>query len=382
MSCVRAFLDSTEHTAFELLEEIVNINSFTANPPGVTAVQSRLEAALRPLDLKIERHQREGFGDFLIARSPAAQHATPVLLLGHADTVYPPGTEPALFARDGDFATGPGVMDMKGGLVTIVWALQALHACQKLASIPVVILINCDEETGSIAFRELLELESRSVRAALVFEPGRPNDDIVTRRKGVASWTVTATGRAAHAGNFHQDGQNAIAALARAIIRIESLTDYSQGITLNVGLVAGGSAVNSVPGLARAQFDVRTLSASDYQGIKQTLLGFTGIDVATGAQISLAEDHAWPPLEETSASASLFETYRSFAALAGLSYQRFPTIVGGGSDGNLSSGVGTPTIDGLGPYGEHPHSPFERVKLSSLKPKALNLALYLESLVR
>ncbi len=372
-----SFLNSTENTAIALLEELVNINSHTANAGGVSNVQSRIEAELRRLGMQIERHSRDGYGDLLIARTALASAQQPVLLLGHADTVYPTSSEQDRFVRDGDIARGPGVMDMKGGLATMIWALQALHSAALLDTIPVVVLINCDEETGSHAFRAKIEAEARAAHAVLVFEPGRPQDAIVTRRKGLGSWTISATGKASHAGNAHQEGQNAITALARSILKIEALTNYARGITLSVGMVSGGSAVNTVPEIAAAQFDVRATTAADYEEIRGALQQLAGIDPVTGAHISLIEYHYWPPMEESPASEALYESYRSHATAAGLSYGKFPTIVGGGSDGNITSGVGAPTIDGLGPYGEHPHSKDERVYLSSLKPKAANLALFL-----
>ena len=225
-----------------------------------------------PLGLQIERHHREGYGELLIARSAAAHRTKPAMLLGHADTVYPPGTQPVHFIREGDYAKGPGVMDMKGGLVTMVWALQALSAAQKLSRIPVVLLSNCDEETGSTAFRERIEAEARAACAVLVFEPGRPQDGIVTQRKGVASWKVIATGKASHAGNAHQAGQNAITALARVITAVEALTNYEKGLTFNVGLISGGTAVNTVPEQAVAHFDVRCIDTEDYVAVRRHIL--------------------------------------------------------------------------------------------------------------
>ncbi|NDC36926.1 MAG: M20/M25/M40 family metallo-hydrolase [Proteobacteria bacterium] len=239
------------------------------------------------------------------------------MLLGHADTVYPPGTQPVHFIREGDYAKGPGVMDMKGGLVTMVWALQALSAAQKLSRIPVVLLSNCDEETGSTAFRERIEAEARAACAVLVFEPGRPQDGIVTQRKGVASWKVIATGKASHAGNAHQAGQNAITALARVITAVEALTNYEKGLTFNVGLISGGTAVNTVPEQAVAHFDVRCIDTEDYVAVRRHILSWAGKDQITGATIRLEEYHHWPPLQETSASQALFESYRKFAAEAG-----------------------------------------------------------------
>jgi glutamate carboxypeptidase len=374
------YLEQTEQQAFALLEDLVNINSFTTNSAGVNQVQDRIEAVLKPLGVLIERHPRSGLGDVLIARTEASKSISPVMLLGHADTVYPPGSEPSKFSRLGDTAVGPGTMDMKGGVVAMLWALQSLHAVGSLQRVPAVLLINCDEEIGSKSSKELIQSEARKARAALVFESGRPSDLIVTRRKAVSTWRLRAYGRSAHAGNNHKGGVNAITAMARVVARIDTLTSYDRGITLNVGLVTGGSASNTVPEYAEAIIDLRALSDADYAEASDNLKMLGGVDPINGARIEIEELHAWAAMQETEASLKLLEDYRRYSKPAGLEYERLPYIVGGGSDGNITSGVGTPTIDGLGPYGENPHAPSEFVRLTSLRPKVINLALYLESL--
>lgn len=377
---IQSYLERTEPQALALLEELVNINSFTSNAAGVNQVQDRIEAVLKPLGVLVERHPRPGLGDILIGRTGASKTISPVLLLGHADTVYPPGTEPSRFRRDGLDAVGPGTMDMKGGLVAMLWAFQALGAVGILQRVPAVLFVNCDEEIGSKSSKELIQEEARKARAALVFESGRPGDRIVTRRKAVSTWRLRAYGKSAHAGNNHRDGVNAISAMSRVLSRIDTLTSYDRGITFNVGLVTGGSASNTVPEFAEATIDLRALSDADYAQASQSLRGLAGVDPINGARIEIEELHAWAAMQETEASLNLLEGYRRYAQAAGLDYEKLPYIVGGGSDGNITSGVGTPTIDGLGPYGENPHAPSEFVRLTSLRPKVINLALYLESL--
>jgi glutamate carboxypeptidase len=161
---------------------------------------------------------------------------------------------------------------------------------------------------------------------------------------------------------------------------IDTLTSYDRGITFNVGLVTGGSASNTVPEYAEAIIDLRALSDADYAEASDNLKMLGGVDPINGARIEIEELHAWAAMQETEASLKLLEDYRRYSKPAGLEYERLPYIVGGGSDGNITSGVGTPTIDGLGPYGENPHAPSEFVRLTSLRPKVINLALYLESL--
>src|SRR5690606_20066573 len=236
----------------DVLERWVEINSFTGNVDGVNRMGDQLAADLAPLGLELTRRAGDGVGDHLVWRT-AAWDAAPadrrVLLVGHHDTVFPPGTFEG-FSRDGERARGPGVLDMKGGLLVVRTALAALAEVGALAGMPLALVSVGDEEIGSGDSRPLLEELGRGARAALVVEAGRADDGVVTRRKGTGGVKVVARGRAAHAGNAHADGINAIWALARLIDRMQQLTDYDRGVTVNVGLVHGGEARNTVPGAA------------------------------------------------------------------------------------------------------------------------------------
>ncbi len=238
-----------------VLERWVRINSFTSNIAGANRVADALQEDFAPLGLRCDRHPAEGFGDHLVWRTAAwdERPTARVVLVGHHDTVFPPGAF-EVFERDGDRLRGPGALDMKGGLLVVRTALMALAEAGgarwtwRSRSITVA-----DEEVGSPSSRDLIEELARGARAGLVFESGRRDDTIVTRRKGTGGLKVVARGRAAHAGNAHADGVNAIWGLARLIDRLQGLTDYDRGITINVGLVSGGEAKNTVPAPRRVR---------------------------------------------------------------------------------------------------------------------------------
>jgi glutamate carboxypeptidase len=249
----------------ELTRRWVELPSFTARVEDVNIMGQALGSAFAGLvDLELEvLSGGPDFGDHLVWRSPAALAGRPaVLLIGHHDTVFPPGSFEGWQAQDGR-AVGPGALDMKGGLAVMFAAAQALATAGALADLPLVVVSVADEEVGSPSSRPHLEALARGAASALVFESGRAEDRIITRRKGTGALRVIMHGRAAHAGNDHQAGVNAILALARFIEAAQALTDYGKGVTVNVGTVRGGTSKNTVPASAECAVDQRYVSASD-----------------------------------------------------------------------------------------------------------------------
>jgi glutamate carboxypeptidase len=378
------------------LERWVRTNSFTANVEGVNAVGEQLAEAFVALGLTLERRKGEEVGDHLCFRTPAWESAargdgaTPgeaagrlaprsgLLLVGHHDTVFPPGTF-EVWEREGDLLRGPGVLDMKGGLL-VAWAgLAALAEVGALAALPLAVVSVADEEIGSPESRPFLEGVARDAGAALVFESGREGDRIVTRRKGTGKLFVTARGRAAHAGNHHAEGVNAIRALARFIDRLEGLTDYERGVTVNVGIVSGGSSANTVPAHAECAADFRLERVADGVALMRSAEALARtVERETGATLVLRGGVRRPPLERTAASAALFDRYAACAAAAGLGHEECP-LVGGGSDANTVGALGVPAIDGLGPRGRGFHTHDEHIEVSSLAPKVEALIRFLVS---
>lgn len=369
-------INSTLDEALKLLEDLVNVNTHTSNSAGVNRAQDRIQHFLSQLGLVVERENVPGCGDLLIART-AESVENPVLLLGHVDTVHPLDSPFTTFVRDGDRITGPGVLDMKGGLVVILWSLYVLRQHDLLQHIPLTILVNSDEEIGSAGSRSHIEREAKAARAALVFEWGRAKDAIILRRKGVCLYEVTVRGRSAHSGNAHRDGANAIVQLAHTVTLISALTNYDRGLTVNIGLVEGGTAVNTVPDIAIARFDVRLEHAEDYEVVRAKLAAITAKVTVPGTSIELRELSSARPMAESAGSRRLFESFREKAQLANFSYDEHPGVIGGGSDANQTSAVGTPTIDGLGPFGDFAHSDREFIEVPSLTRKISNLVLWL-----
>ncbi|HYQ80051.1 MAG TPA: M20 family metallopeptidase [Anaeromyxobacteraceae bacterium] len=356
-----------------LLERLVRQNSFTRNREGVNAVVSALAGELGRLGLACQRLPGGAFGDHLFFEGPAA--GPPVFLVGHADTVFPPGDFEG-FRVDGALARGPGVLDMKGGLVVGVFALEALSRAGLLSRVPLRGLFVADEEMGSPASQPLTRERARGSACALGLESGRPGDVIVTRRKGIASLDVTARGLAAHAGSDHRKGRNAIWALARFVDRAQALTDYGRGVTVSVGRIEGGTTRNTVPAEARCEVDLRFLSEGDGAEALDRLRRAAAEVAPEGTSLAVVVANTRPPLTRTEASAALAAEYGAIQADCGLGSGEAP-LSGGGSDASVTGSVGVPSIDGLGPRGAAFHTRDEHIELSSLVPKATALARFL-----
>jgi glutamate carboxypeptidase len=271
------------------------------------------------------------------------------------------------------------VLDMKGGLVVIAYALKALAATGGLdAVVPIRVVIVSDEEVGSPEGQGVIAASISGASAALVFEAGRKGDAIITRRKGTGGMTAVAHGKAAHAGNAHKEGANAIWALARFVDGVQKLTDYDRGVTVNVGRVSGGSSKNTVPDRAEAQLDLRFCTRADGEGLVSAARRAADEAAATvaGTRIELHGGVARSPLERTDASARLLEEYAACARAHGLGGDEAP-LIGGGSDASTSSSLGIPSIDGMGPRGTGFHTKDELIEVASLVPKAQALARFL-----
>jgi glutamate carboxypeptidase len=277
-SPLREALRARETAMFALLRELVEQGSHTADRAGGEAVAEILLRELRSIPgLSVRSRESTRFARTVLARSAAAEDSatSAVGLVGHLDTVFPPGSFEG-FRVEGGIARGPGVLDMKGGLVVMLEALRALATVGELPRVPVRFVVVGDEEVGSPESFPWLQEELAGASAALVFESGRAKDRIITARKGTGSATVTATGRAAHAGNAHHEGANAIWALARFIDRAQALTDYDRGVTVNVGTIRGGESKNTVPDHAEARLDYRFVHDLDRQATLAALGAASG----------------------------------------------------------------------------------------------------------
>jgi glutamate carboxypeptidase len=358
------------------LGSLVGVNSFTANVPGGNEVGRMLRELFAGLGLDGYAAPSQSFADHLVFSTPGGR--LPVALVGHLDTVFPPGTFDG-YARDGDLARGPGVLDMKGGLTVILFALRALAGTGGLPAVPPLrLVIVADEEVGSPEGQKVIERAISGSRACLVFEAGRAADAIITRRKGTAGLIASAHGVAAHAGNGHEEGRNAIWALSRFVDRAQALTDYARGVTVNVGKIEGGQGRNTVPDRADAWIDVRFCSRAEGEAAILALREAARSAAASvdGTRIDLEGGVARSPLERTPASLRLWAEYAACARASGLGDAEAP-LIGGGSDASTSSSLGIPSIDGLGPRGMGFHTKDEHIEVRSLVPKAQALARFL-----
>jgi glutamate carboxypeptidase len=368
-----SWLEAERGTMRDLLRALVDQSSHTADPAGVAAVMALVEPVLAGARLACERLPSPRFGPHLAFRGAAA--GPPVLLVGHADTVFPRDVF-AGFRAEGERAFGPGVFDMKGGLVVMAFGLAAAARAGVLARVPVAGMIASDEEVGSQESQPLLRERARGAACALVFESGRPGDAIVTRRKGVASLRVEARGVAAHAGNEPERGRSAIWALARFVDRAQALSDPARGRSVNVGTFHGGTSKNTVPDRAACDVDLRFHTAEDGRDLEAALHEAAAQAALPGTSIAPVRGAVRAPLARTPAAAALAAEYGACQRACGLGAGEAP-LAGGGSDACTTAEVGVPSIDALGPRGAGYHTTGEEVDLGSLVPKAQALLRFL-----
>ena len=345
----------------------VEIESPTEAPDQVNRLGDLIANGYAGLPAQVERIAgRDGCGDHLVVRSAWGQDEPGILVLSHHDTVHPLGfIERLPFRIDGDRAFGPGIYDMKGG------AYLAFHAFRQICSeaerppLGITQLYVSDEEIGSPTSRALIEAEGRRAKYVLVTEPARDGGKIVTGRKGVARFEVFVKGIPAHAGTRPQDGRSAIRELGNVIETLHALNDAERGISVNVGVVRGGTRPNVVAEEAYAEVDMRvpTLAASD-----ELMPKILGLKSRTdGVSVRVTGELNRPPYEKSNAGAALFEHARTLAGELG--FDLSDMFTGGGSDGNFTA-AHTATLDGLGVDGEGAHTHYEQMYVSSIEPRA------------
>ncbi|MBX8588065.1 M20 family metallopeptidase [Pseudomonas cichorii] len=348
-----------------LLQRLVDTDSNSYDKAGVDAVGELLAAELQADSIPVERIAVENFGDVLLAELPGGP-GKPVLLLGHRDTVFPKGTTATRgYSRDDKLAYGPGVADMKGGLVLNCFALKALKRLPPLP-FPVQILYTGDEEIGSGSARAHIERYARAAQAVLNPEPGRASGNVVSARKGGATLIIEVSGRAAHSGVNHADGASAIEALAHKIIKLHALTDYAAGITTNVGLMSGGTSSNTVAPTATAKLDVRFVELRQWDETLKAIEAIVAEEELPGTSARLLEATTFLPMEARH-SAELLRLYQQQATELGFIVEG--EFTGGCADSGFTASLGIPTLCGLGPVGGKVHTDREYLELDTLVPR-------------
>ena len=354
-----------EQELYADLEKVVNINSHTGNIPGCQKVLDWFEAHFRSMGLTEGGQIFSGGERNHLVLSNGVKTGPRILIVGHVDTVFPVDHPFQVFERRGEQFHGPGVSDMKGGLLVAASSLGALRETGWLERAQITAFINSDEETQSKTSKELLlEVCARGADIALVFEGGRANGNLVKSRKGVGRYFVTVNGCAAHAGMHHEKGINAIEDLAAKVLAIQQLTDYDRGVTLNVGVIKGGVGRNTVAPDASAEFDLRILDPADAEPIDAEVKRIATTPVLEGTTSTVEGGVGRPPWPENAASEALAQHFIDAASRLGQGVGAQPT--GGGSDGNFTHQAGIPTIDALGPVGGNPHTIDEYIVASSL----------------
>jgi glutamate carboxypeptidase len=378
-SAIRTYLEAREAPMLAAVERLVAVNSYTDHRKGGLAVGEMLAEELSSIEgVTVRVVPSTRFAPHLVASTRAAEASAEgcVAVVGHLDTVFPPGTFEG-FTRDGALARGPGVLDMKGGLVVAIEALRALGATGLLDRARVRFVIVSDEEVGSPEGQGILQRELAGAACALVLEAGRAADRVITARKGTGSAKVVARGVAAHAGNAHDKGANAIWALSRFVDRAQSLTDYGRGVTVNVGKIGGGQSKNTVPEQAECAVDFRFERIADGEATFAALRSAAAEAAQSlpGTELAVTGGPARFPLERSDANLALYREYAASARAAGLGDGEAP-MLGGGSDASTTAAMGIPSIDGLGPRGSGFHTRDELIEVATLVPKAEALAAF------
>ncbi|MEZ6876532.1 M20 family metallopeptidase [Enterobacter sp. KBR-315C3_2022] len=352
----------------EELKTLVNVDCGTQTTDGVATVAGIIEALWQREGWHAERvdlGDKVGPGVF-VSNKPQAEQFD-VLLVGHLDTVFAPGTVAERpMSEDATRLYGPGVSDMKSGLLNILWAMRELDAADK-DRLAIAVAMNPDEETGSVYSHAWIgELAKRS-RRVLVCEAARADGSLVKARKGMAGYHLTFSGVAAHAGNDPEKGRSAITALAHAVAAINALTDWDRGTTLNVGAIRGGSAANVVADSAFAELDVRFWENDEYDRVNQALDALCEKGFLEGVTTTLTRVNHKPAMAASDATQQLMQLVERAGKEEGIAITW--QAVGGGSDANHTAALGIPTLDGLGPIGAGFHSPAEWLDKASIEPR-------------
>ena len=375
-SRITAWLAAQHDAMVALLRELVDIDSGSYNKPGIDAVGAAVERFLAGQGVAVERLAQARHGDCLRATpswdGPAGNGGGTILLMGHRDTVFPDGevARRPFTIRDG-VAYGPGVADMKAGLVMNAFVLAAFHRFGG-APAPLVGLFTGDEEIGSPEGRPVIEAEARHARAVFNSEPGRVSGNVVTGRKGGVFMVCRITGKAAHSGGNFSEGISAIEELARKVQALHALTNLDRGITLNVGLVSGGQSVNTVAPWAEAQIDLRYVNPADRDDAMARVRAIAARSFVPGTKAELEIRGEFLPLTQTPAARELFELYVRTAADSG--FATAGEFAGGCADSGFTAAMGAPTLCAVGPVGGQAHSPDEFLRLDSFVPRAQALA--------
>ena len=366
---ILAWLAEQRPAMIALLAELVNIDSGSYDKAGVDQVGARLRQFFAENGIPTRTEDHATFGAAIFAEVGASGAGNrPIVLMGHRDTVFAKGeVAKRPFHIEGGRAYGPGVADMKAGLVMNAFVLAAFHKFGG-APAPLLVLITSDEEIASPSSRPVIERVARGARAVLNSEPSRPNGSVVTGRKGGCFLALEVTGKAAHSGGSYKDGISAIVELAHKTIALQALTDLAAGVTVNVGIVKGGQSVNTIAPHAEAEVDLRYIRPEQRTEMLAKIAAIVETATVPGTKSRCRIKGEFLALVETDASRALFAAYQAAAVAQGASV--VGEFSGGCADSGFTSQAGAPTLCGLGPVGGKGHTEDEFMELDSLVARA------------
>ena len=359
-----------------LVRRLVEQESPSFNKPAVDALGRMLAREFEQRGAKVKLHRAASFGDHLQADFAGARGGQPVMLLGHIDTVYDVGTLSGMpWREERGRLCGPGVLDMKTGIAQMLFAIDVLRAVRGELPRPVRVLLVTDEEVGSESSRAITERLAKQSAAVLVCEPPFGLEGALkTGRKGVGEYTVRVRGVAAHAGLEPEKGQSAIVELARQIVRIATFTEMKRGLTVNPGVLRGGTRTNVVAEHAECEVDVRIAKLADAARVEKKFRSLKPFNRRCHLEVSGGVNR--PPMERSKAVAALFKLAQQAGGELGLKLTE--VTVGGGSDGNFTAALGIPTLDGLGAVGDGAHARHEFVVTTEISRRTALLARLIE----
>lgn len=374
-----SYFDANLDEALSLLKCLVEMESYSLDKGGVDRLAQFLAREFENRGAEAEVIPQAASGNALKAVWRGEGSGRPLLFLGHLDTVWPPGTvfERPFAMKDGK-AYGPGIYDMKCSLLLCLLVCRAFYEQRLRPERDVIFFFTPDEEIGSAAGLPLFEPIARASRAVLVLEPSLPGGRAKTFRKGVGTFRLRVAGIAAHAGLDPQTGASAILELSRQVLKIQRMTDYERGITLSVGTIRGGSAVNVVPSRAEAEVDFRFSTLADGRRLERRIRRLRPRDARCSFEIEGGINR--PPFERTPAVAGLYQEAKALAATIGMQLGEGGT--GGGSDGSFTAALGIPTLDGLGVEGGGAHAAHEHILISDVPRRASLLSILAKELLK
>jgi glutamate carboxypeptidase len=370
------YFEARQEKVVETIREFVTIESPSDNKLAADRMGALLAARFETLGGRAHVHRAEDFGDSVQIDFPGREKIRPVLLLGHFDTVYPLGTLATMPCRVADGRLyGPGALDMKSGIALMFYAIEALHRWHAGLPRPVTVFLVSDEEVGSYSSRKITEALAKESAGVLVLEPAGPRGSVKTARKGVGEYILNVKGVAAHAGLDPGTGHSAIVELARQITAVSKMNDLRRGLSVNPGVIRGGTRTNVIAAEATVEIDVRIKNAKQAAPLDRKFRALKPFDKHCKLIVEGGVNRL--PMERTKGVVGL---YRKAQAIAKhIDWKLEEAAVGGGSDGNFTAGMGIPTLDGMGSVGEGAHAVHEHIVISELPRRALLLAGMIEN---